>query len=102
MKESCRQFLKEQFDGDMATVEEIYNEYVESAREKTGEMAAAVAAEEWELLDRIAHTVKGNALMAGDNDTAESAIALRGAAKLKDHAQADALVARIRELVAEL
>ena len=102
MKESCRQFLKEQFDGDMATVEEIYGEYVESAREKTGEMAAAVAAEEWELLDRIAHTVKGNALMAGDNDTAESAIALRGAAKLKDRAKADALVARIRELVAEL
>lgn len=102
MKESCRQFLVEQFDGDMGIVEEIYGEYVGAAREKIEEMTTAAAAEEWDLLDRIAHTVKGNALMAGDNDTAESAIALRGAARLKDRAKADALIARIKELVAEL
>lgn len=102
MKASCRQFLEEQFEGDRETVEEIYGEYVAAAREKTGEMSAAIAAEEWDNLDRLAHTVKGNALMAGDNDTVESAIALRGAAKLKDRAKAEALVARLKELVAEL
>ena len=27
---------------------------------------------QWDLLDRIAHTIKGNALAAGDEDTANS------------------------------
>ena len=102
MKESCRQFLAEQFDGDQAIMEEIYAEYAESAREKVGEMAAAASSGEWEHLDRLAHTVKGNALMAGDNETVESAIALRGAAKLHDLAKADALIARLQELAAGL
>ena len=102
MKESCRQFLAEQFGGDQDTVEEIYAEYVASAREKVDELTAAVAAGEGENLDRLAHTLKGNALIAGDNDTVEAAIAMRGAAKLKDRAQADSLTARIKGLVAEL
>ena len=102
MKPDCRKFLEEQFDGDQDTVEEIYAEYVSSAREKVGEMSAATEAEAWDNLDKLAHTVKGNALVAGDTETVETAIALRGAAKLKDRAQAGALVARLKELVAAL
>lgn len=102
MKESCRQYLNEQFGGDTAIVGEIYDEYVSSTREKTTEAAAALAAEEWTPLDRIAHTLKGNALAAGDTDMAETAIALRQAVALKDSAEAASLVAKLDALSKEL
>ena len=102
MKESCRQFLNEQFDGDAEVVEAIYAEYTESIRAKLEEADQAVAKRDWEGLDRVAHTIKGNALVAGDNETAETAIALRGAAKLNDESQVQALCGRLRQLAAAL
>ena len=102
MKECCSQYLNEQFGGDAAIVGEIYDEYASSAREKTTEAAAALAAEEWTPLDRIAHTLKGNALAAGDTDMAETAIALRKAVALKDSAEAASLVAKLDALSKEL
>lgn len=102
MKASCKAFLGEQFGGDEDIVKEIYEEYTASAREKTEELAAVTAKEDWEAVDRVAHTLKGNALVAGDQETADVAIAMRGASILKDRAQADELVARLRALVAEL
>lgn len=102
MKESCRAFLNDQFGGDEDIVKEIYAEYTASAKEKTEELAAVTAQEDWEAMDRVAHTLKGNALVAGDQETADVAIAMRGASKLQDRAQADELVARLRALVAGL
>ena len=102
MKPCCKTYLDEQFGGDEDVIGEIYREYVTSVAEKLGEAAAARAAGDWERLDRVAHTVKGNALAAGDGPMAETAIALRKASALKDAAEADGLIARMGELRKEL
>ncbi|MBR1921345.1 MAG: Hpt domain-containing protein [Kiritimatiellae bacterium] len=78
MKESCRAYLLDQLQ-DGAVVEEVYREYAETARGKVAEMKSLFAGCEWGDLDRAAHALKGAALTAGDNETAEAAVALRGA-----------------------
>lgn len=102
MKPCCKAFLSEQFGGDEDIVAEIYAEYVTSLHAKAQEAADRLAAADWQRLDETAHTIKGNALVAGDTETADAAIALRGASKLGDSAKAGELVARIRELAAQL
>ena len=102
MKESCESYLREQFGDDADVIGEIYGEYVSSIKEKIGEAESDLGASEWERLDKVAHTVKGNALAAGDAEMAEVAIALRKAAALGDVAQSNALVARMKELSAAL
>lgn len=102
MKECCRKYLDEQFGGDADVVNEIYGEYVASAQQKAAEAKTALAEQAWEPLDRIAHTLKGNALAAGDQETADAAIALRNAAKLQASEEAAGLIARIAQIVAAL
>ena len=102
MKASCEAFLNEQFNHDADVVGEIYAEYTESVRGKIGEIAEALDGSQWDLLDRLAHTVKGNALVAGDEESAEVAIAMRSAAKLHDAEEGRRLLGRLRELAAEL
>ena len=102
MKECCRKYLDEQFGGDADVMGEIYSEYAASVGVKLAEADAALAGADWALLDRVAHTVKGNALAAGDAETAETAIALRKAAALTDAAEAASLIAKLRELAAQL
>lgn len=101
MKACCKAFLDEQF-GDDGIVEEIYAEYRVSMGEKLGEIVIAAERKEWEGLDRLAHAVKGNALAVGDQAMADTAIDLRGAAKLGDAGRADECVARMKALSAEL
>ena len=98
MKECCKAYLDEQFGGDADVMSEIYSEYVSSVDVKLAEADAALAAADWTLLDRVAHTVKGNALAAGDSEMAETAIALRKASALSDAADAASLIAKLREL----
>ena len=98
MKECCRKYLDEQFGGDADVIGEIYSEYVSSVRVKLAEASAALAAADWTLLDRVAHTVKGNALAAGDTEMAETAIALRKASALSDAAESASLIAKLVEL----
>ena len=102
MKECCKAYLDGQFGGDADVIAEIYGEYASSVREKAGEAQSALAAADWPRLDKIAHTVKGNALAAGDAETADAAIALRKAAALGDAALAAPLVEKIGELAREL
>ena len=102
MKEICKTYLNEQFGGDADIVQEIYNEYVSSVSGKIGEAETALAAGDWDALDKIAHTIKGNALAAGDAETAEVGIALRGFAKLQDRENAVESVNRLKELSAGL
>ena len=102
MKECCRKYLDEQFGGDADVVGEIYSEYVSSVGAKLAEADAALAAADWKLLDHVAHTVKGNALAAGDEELANTAIELRKAATLNDASGAAALHGRLKELEALL
>jgi len=98
MKECCKAYLDAQFSGDAEVVNEIYGEYVASIKAKLDEAKAALSQKEWQPLDRVAHTIKGNALAAGDEEMAESAIALRSAAHLQDEATAAGLVSKLEEL----
>ena len=102
MKACCKTYLDEQFAGDEEVVTEIYNEYVASVKVKIDEAKGALAAKDWNPLDKIAHTIKGNALSAGDEEMAQPAIALRSAAHLQDAAAAAALVSKLEELSALL
>lgn len=102
MKECCRVYLDEQFGGDADVMGEIYAEYVSSVNAKKGEAETALAASDWGQLDKVAHTVKGNALAAGDTEMADTAIALRKAAALGDAANAASLIGKIGELAAQL
>jgi len=69
MKECVKKWLQEQMPGmDDDTYMQIYNEYVTATKELVGQIAA---------LDRAAHTLKGNAMMVGDQPMADVAIALR-------------------------
>ena len=65
MKECCRTYLNEQFGGDADVINEIYGEYVSSMRVKLMEAETALAGAAWMPLDRVAHTIKGNALASG-------------------------------------
>ena len=98
MKECCKKYLDEQFGGDAEVIGEIYGEYVASVGEKLNEAKSALAAKDWQPLDRIAHTIKGNALAAGDEEMAQTAISLRSAAHLQDEGMAAGLVAKLEEL----
>ena len=102
MKECCVAYLNEQFGNDAELVKEIYGEYVSSMRVKVREAEDALAAGEWTQLDRVAHTIKGNALTAGDNEMAQVAISLRSAAQLQDREQAATLIASIQMLSEQL
>ena len=101
MKQCCKDYLTEQF-GDEDVVNEIYAEYAKSIREKLPELDAALAAENWSSLDSLAHAVKGNALAAGDTDTADVAVNLRSAAKMQTKAAAASLVEKLKELAGEI
>ena len=98
MKECCRKYLDEQFGGDADVMGEIYSEYVASVGAKLAEADAALSGADWTLLDRVAHTVKGNALAAGDTEVANAAIELRKASALQDASLSASLVDQIKEL----
>jgi HPt (histidine-containing phosphotransfer) domain-containing protein len=98
MKECCKTYLNEQFGDDADVVNEIYGEYVSSVRVKIMEATTALTGSAWQQLDRVAHTVKGNALAAGDNEMADAAIQLRKVTQLQDAAQAGELIGRMQEL----
>ena len=102
MKECCRTYLKEQIGDDAATMDAIYAEYVNSIVAKIGEADAALAAGAWDTLDRVAHTVKGNALAVGDQQMGDAAIALRSAAKSQERGQAAQLIADMKAFAEQL
>jgi HPt (histidine-containing phosphotransfer) domain-containing protein len=102
MKECCRKYLSEQFGGDMEVVDAIYAEYVSSFGAKMAEADAALAANGWDALDKVAHTVKGNSLAAGDQQMADMAIALRNAAKQQNRDEAERLIADLKSLAEQL
>ena len=98
MKEDAKAWLAEQFPGDAVTVRLIWDEYLSASAAK---LAEARAAEDYPLLDRLAHALKGNALMVGDRASAEAALALRATAKASEGAIADMALARLAALDAE-
>lgn len=101
MKQCCKAYLTEQF-GDEDVINEIYSEYAKSMQEKIPELEAALKAENWAVLDTLAHAVKGNALATGDNDSANAAIALRIAAKMSNKDEAHTHFEELKKFAAEI
>ena len=101
MKQCCKEYLTEQF-GDEDVINEIYSEYAKSMQEKIPELEAALTAENWAVLDTLAHAVKGNALATGDNDSANAAIALRIAAKMSNKDEAHSHFEELKKIAAEI
>ena len=101
MKQCCKDYLMEQF-GDEDVVKEIYAEYANSINEKIPELETALTAEDWSTLDQLAHAVKGNSLATGDNEAADTAIALRIAAKMSEKDKAVALLDKLKELAKDI
>ena len=99
MKQCCKDYLNEQFGGYEDVVKEIYAEYVASTHAKLTEAVAALAADDWLALDRIAHALKGNSLAAGDQELADTAIALRSSSKLENRSEASMLIDKMKTLV---
>ena len=102
MKECCKAYLNEQFGGDVGRIETVYALYVESVGEKLAEAKAALSGGDWTKLDAAAHTLKGNALAAGDQPLAEVAISLRNTAKLQETESSAQLISQIEELATTL
>lgn len=94
MKRCCQEYLDEQF-GDPEVVGEIYEEYVRSVNDKILDAQEALEAGDWDRLDRTAHTIKGNALAAGDKEVAEVAIALRNVSHLANSGSAKTLLDKL-------
>lgn len=101
MKEDAKAWLAEQFPGDAVTVRLIWDEYLSASAAKLAEARVARAAEDYPLLDRLAHALKGNALMVGDAECVTATIALRDAAKASDGTASDRALARLAALDAE-
>lgn len=100
MNDGVKAWLDEQFAGDEGTIRLVWGEYLSSFAEKLAEASAAQAAGDFPLLDRVAHALKGNALMVGDSPCVSAALALRDAAKASDGetaAKALALLSRLEE-----
>ena len=101
MKDDVKTWLNEQFEGDAEMIRLVWGEYLASAEAKLAEARAALAAEDYPLLDRVAHTLKGNALMVGDAAFVTATVALRDAAKASDGTASDRALVRLAELDAE-
>jgi len=102
MKECCRTYLNEQLRDNTEAVDGVYAKYVTSISAKIGEAEAALAAEAWDTLDRVAHTVKGNSFAVGDRQMGDTAIALRSAAKLQERDRVVQLIADMKALAEQL
>jgi len=84
MKEEVKKWMNEQFAGDADTIATVWEEYLAVTIEKLTAARGSLAAGDFPQLDRLAHTLKGNALMVGDQPLVEAAILLRDAAKASD------------------
>jgi len=93
--------MNEQFEGDAEMVAAVWEEYLAVTADKLAAARDALAAENFPQLDRLAHTLKGNALMVGDRSLAEAAIELRTAARASDAGAVAPILATIAALDAE-
>ena len=86
MKKCCEEWLKAQFGDDQDTVAAVYAEYVETMADLKKQLAEVRLNGDAVALDRVLHTIKGSAAMAGDAELAEFAQRARNSddAKLLD------------------
>lgn len=96
MKQSCETWLKSQFGDDRETIEAVYAEYVETMAGLRKELAGVRSSGDTAALDRVLHTIKGTAAMAGDAELSKLANDSRATA---DAASLDAVARMMRSLL---
>jgi len=101
MKDDVRKWLSEQFGDETETIAIVWNEYLGETTKQLAAARDALAAADYPALDRIAHTLKGNALIVGDGALVTAAVALRDAAKAGDGAGAAEAIGRLAALDGE-
>ncbi len=77
MKACCESWLKEQFGDDAETIAAVYAEYLDTMAELERDLTTALAAGDAPRIDRILHTIKGSAGMAGDAELSALADRIR-------------------------
>lgn len=82
MKKSCEDWLKSQMGDDVDLIREIYTEYVTTAKGLIQQITDLPCEYDPALLDRLLHTLKGTAAMAGDSALSSLAAAARQNSKL--------------------
>lgn len=104
MKDCIRTFFEEQMPGvDDETLNSIYDDYRAMALELYAELSAKRAeGAAFEVVDRLAHTLKGNALQVGDEPLFQVVQAWRAALKEGNRAQDESLWPQIGALVGAL
>lgn len=78
MKKCCEEWLKSQFGDDAETIEAIYAEYLDTIADLKKQLVAARQGGDAAVLDRVLHTIKGSAAMAGDGELSKLAQSARG------------------------
>lgn len=99
MTSEIKAWLDEQFQGDEATIAIVWDEYLRSVKGNVEKAREALKASDYAGLDRLAHTLKGDALLVGDHPMAEAAIALRDASKASDGPAAAQAVERLAAIL---
>ena len=86
MKQEIIEYLKKQIgDDDPDMPEALYNEYCNAVAEKLHELEAPLVSGDFALMGSVAHALKGNAAMVGDNEIYPHALAFeKGAKNSKD------------------
>lgn len=101
MEDGIRQWMASQFGDDAETIALVWNEYLADTAKRLAAARAALTAGDFTELDRVAHTLKGNALNVGDRRMMEAALALREASQTANGSLAEGLLARMTLLDAE-
>lgn len=104
MKESVEKWLKEQMPDEGADIlQGIYEEYQSTAANLLAELKTQFATNvPFEIVDKTAHTMKGNALMVGDVELFEVVQEWRGNLKLGKRAECEEALPKIEQLIQNL
>lgn len=101
MKACVLDWMKSQMpDSGEEIFEQIYSEYKTTATTLLQKWKDALASNADEkTVDAIAHTLKGNAAMVGDQEISQLAQSWREAVKIKDLQRSDEILRKLEELV---
>ncbi len=95
-------YLKESFEIEGESAEELVVSFIESVAEHITEADAFLSSASWTDLSRVGHTLKGSGANVGANALSEVGKALEFAAKAEDAAACSASIARLKEMYSEL
>jgi len=95
-------YLKENFEIEGESAEELVESFIESISEHISEADAYLGSASWADLSRVGHTLKGSGANVGAIALSEVGKALEFAAKAQDSAACAASIDKIKALYSEL